>query len=975
MSKAILSRIKPRHRHKISSSLPPHINKLVSDVIRILKSHQSHESLQSRFAQSNVLVSDIAHFVIDRVHDPELALKFFDWASTRPFSCSLDGVAHSSLLKLLARFRVFSEIESVLESMKAQNLIPTRGAYSSLILTYGESGSVDRALQLFHAVREMHNCFPSVAASNSLLNGLVKSGKVDVALQLYDKMLQTDDGTGADVDNYSTSIMVKGLCNSGKIEDGWRLIKDRWGKSCVPHVVFYNMIINGYCKKGDLKSATRALKDLKMKGVLPTVETYGALINGFCKAGEFEAVDQFLTEMAARGLNANVKVFNSIIDAEYKHGFVAKAADTMRRMAEMGCEPDITTYNVMINFSCRGGRTKEADELIEKAKERGLLPNKFSYTPLMHAYCKQGDYIKASSMLFRVAELGEKPDLVSYGAFIHGIVVAGEIDVALMVKEKMTEKGVLPDAQIYNVLMSGLCKNGRFSAMKLLLSEMLDQNVQPDAYVYATLIDGFIRSGELDEAIKLFEIIIRKGIDPGVVGYNAMIKGFCKFGKMTDALSCLNKMKNVHHGPDEYTYSTVIDGYVKQHDMSSALKMFGQMMKHIFKPNVITYTSLINGFCKKEDMIRAEKVFGGMKTFSLEPNVVTYTTLVGGFFKAGRPEKATSIFELMLMNGCLPNDATFHYMVNGLTNTAPSPVLVEKSDSKENERSLILDFFTIMILDGWGPVIAAYNSIIVCLCKHGMVDTAQSLQTKMLNKGFLIDSVCFTALLHGLCQKGKSKEWRNIVSCDLSKTELQTAVKYSLTLDKYLYQGRLSEASVILQTLIEDSKFCEQPDKNLKHQLKMLNLNALKLACIKMLNINALKPETAACNNRVPKLFLQFLAVHLPYWEKYSYSCLVEDGASLEETTPKNQKVSSEDTRLFRPPPINGFPVPFPPPIKFTTDTVKVIAKPPSLALFQPHPLSIETLKFQAVLRTCSHVSARILMLLHQLYHLVSLHL
>ncbi|XP_052726713.1 nodulin-20-like [Vigna angularis] len=88
-------------------------------------------------------------------------------------------------------------------------------------------------------------------------------------------------------------------------------------------------------------------------------------------------------------------------------------------------------------------------------------------------------------------------------------------------------------------------------------------------------------------------------------------------------------------------------------------------------------------------------------------------------------------------------------------------------------------------------------------------------------------------------------------------------------------------------------------------------------------------------------------------------SCLVEHGASLEETTPTNQKDSSEDTRLFKPPPINGYPVPLPPPIKFTTDTVKVIAKPPSLALIQPHPLSIETLKFQAVLRTCSHVSSR----------------
>jgi leucine-rich PPR motif-containing protein len=119
-----------------------------------------------------------------------------------------------------------------------------------------------------------------------------------------------------------------------------------------------------------------------------------------------------------------------------------------------------------------------------------------------------------------------------------------------------------------------------------------------------------------------------------------------------------------------------------------------------------------------------------------------------------------------------------------------------------------------MILEGWSQVMAAYNSIIVCLCKHGMVDTAQSLQTKMMRKGFLMDSVSFSALLHGLCLIGKSKEWKDIISGYMNKIEFQTAFMYSLKLDKYLNQGRLSEASFILQTLIEDSKLSDQQGKD-----------------------------------------------------------------------------------------------------------------------------------------------------------------
>ena len=61
--------------------------------------------------------------------------------------------------------------------------------------------------------------------------------------------------------------MAKGLWNLGNVEKGRKLIVGRWGKGCVPHVVFYNMIIDGYCKKGDLQSATRVFKELKLKEI------------------------------------------------------------------------------------------------------------------------------------------------------------------------------------------------------------------------------------------------------------------------------------------------------------------------------------------------------------------------------------------------------------------------------------------------------------------------------------------------------------------------------------------------------------------------------------------------------------------------------------------------------------------------------------------------------------------------------------
>ncbi|KAM1823086.1 hypothetical protein ACFX14_025032 [Malus domestica] len=813
MSKTLLSRIKPLQNRKPTSSSssssssppPPHVKRLVNDTIQILRTqHHWEQSLETQFSETEMIVSDVAHFVLDRVHDVELGLKFFDWAFKRSYCCSPDGSAYSSLLKLLARFRVFSEIDLVMDKVKLEEVKPTHDALSFVIRAYADSGMVGKALDLYDVVVKVYGVVPSVFACNSLLNVLVKSRRVDVARRVYDEMAERGGREHLCMDNYSTCIMVKGLCKEGRVEEGRKLIVDRWGKSCVPNVVFYNTLIDGYCKKGDVESANVIFKELKSKGFLPTLETYGAMINGYCKEGKFKAIDRLFMEMKERGLHINVQVRNNIVDARCKHGSLVKGVETVKQMIESGCEPDITTYNILIHNSCKGGKVKEAEQFINHAMERGLVPNKFSYTPLFHTYFRQREHRRALDLFTKITERGYKPDLVSYGALIHGLVVSEEVDVAMAVRDRMMESGVVPDAHIYNVLMSGLCKKGRLPTAKLLLGQMLDQNVPPDAYVYATLVDGLIRNGDLEEAKNIFGLTIEKGLNPGVVGYNAMIKGFCKFGMMKDALSCFEKMRKVHHRPDGFTYSTIIDGYVKQHNLDAALSFFELMVKQGCKPNVVTYTSLIYGFCHKGDSCGAVKTFKEMKSCGLEPNVVTYSILIGTFCKEGNLANAASFFELMLKKKCIPNDVTFHYLVNGFTNNEPGAIPKEVNESQQNEKSIFLGVFRRMISDGWFQKVAVYNSIIICLCHHGMVKTALQLCEKYVNNGILLDSVSFAGLLHGICLEGRSKEWKSIIPFNLKDREFQTAVKFSRIIDDYLHQGRESEATLILQSMVND---------------------------------------------------------------------------------------------------------------------------------------------------------------------------
>ena len=793
MSKTLLSRIKPLTTPPLSHSpITPTLKKQVNDTVHLLRTNPNWSNLLDEDDDQQLL--DISPFVFDRIRDVEAGVKLFDWLSNRKKDeLFANGFACSSFLRLLARHRVFNEIDYVLGNLRKENVKVTLEALSHVLHAYAESGRLDKALEVYEYVIELYDSVPDVIACNSLLSLLVKRKRLGDARKVYDEMRERGD-------NYSTCILLKGMCSEGKVEEGRKLIEERWGKGCVPNMVFYNTIISGYCKMGDVEKASLVFKELKSKGFMPTLETFGAMINGFCKKGDFTASDRLLKEVKQRGLVVSVWFLNNIMDAKYRHGSKVEVSESIRWIVANGCKPDIATYNILINRLCKEGRMEDAVGVLDEAAKKGLVLNNITYAPLIQGYCRVKEYDIASKLLLQMVERGCKPDIVTYGILIHGLVASGHMDDAVKMKGKMIERGVSPDAAIYNMLMSGLCKRGGFSSAKLLFLEMLDRNISPDAYVYATLIDGFIRSGDFEEAKKVSSLSIEKGVKVDVVHHNAMIKGFCRSGMLNEALMCMNRMTEERLVPDEFTYSTIIDGYVKQQDMTTALKIFRDMGKTKCKPNVVTYSSLVNGFCCQGDFKRAEETFKEMQSCGLVPNVVTYTTLIRSFAKDGSTlGKAVYYWELMLRNKCVPNEVTFNCLLEGFVKKESGEVVSEPSN--EGERSLFLEFFYKLKSDGWSDHAAAYNSVIASLSVHGMVKTACRFQDRMVKKGFSPDPVSSVAILHGFCVVGNSKQWKNSVFCDLDEKGLEVAARYSLILERHFPQAVTSEASSMLHLM------------------------------------------------------------------------------------------------------------------------------------------------------------------------------
>uniref|UniRef100_A0A0E0MJD8 Uncharacterized protein n=1 Tax=Oryza punctata TaxID=4537 RepID=A0A0E0MJD8_ORYPU len=736
-----------------------------------------------------------------------LAVALLSWSQSPDHHDALPGpatpLAHSALLRLLARSRRFDAVDDTLQSMSLAGAAPTRACLGALAAAYADAGMLGKATEMCDRVREQYGSLPEVTHCNRLLKLLVEQRRWDDAHKLYDEMLGEDNGA----DNYSTCVLVRGLCVEGRVEEGLKLIEARWGAGCIPHVVFYNVLIDGYCRRGDMGRGLLLLGQMEAKGFLPTLVTYGSLINWLGKKGDLEKIGSLFLEMRKRGLSPNVQIYNSVIDALCKCRSATQAMVILKQMFASGCDPDIITFNTLITGLCHEGHVQEAELFLREAIRRGLNPNQFSYTPLIHGFCMRGRLMGASDLLVEMMDRGHTPDVVTFGALIHGLVVAGKVSEALIVREKMTERQVLPDVNIYNVLISGLCKKHMLPAAKNILEEMLEKNVQPDEFVYATLIDGFIRSENLGDARKIFEFMEQKGVCPDIVSCNAMIKGYCRFGMMSEAIRCMSNMRKVGCIPDEFTYTTVISGFAKEGNINGALRWLCDMIKRTCKPNVVTYSSLINGYCKTDDTDSAEGLFANMQAEALSPNVVTYTILIGSLFKKDKVLRAGLYFETMLLNHCSPNDVTLHYLVNGLTSCTPCIInSICCTTGEVHDKDALLVVFKKLVFDIGDPRNSAYNAIIFGLCRHNMLREALDFKNRMAKKGYVPNPITFLSLLYGFCSVGKSMNWRTILPNEFQREEFEIIFRYKILFDQYVTESVCCEVSRVLQQYLAECK-------------------------------------------------------------------------------------------------------------------------------------------------------------------------
>ena len=184
----------------------------------------------------------------------------------------------NSLLKRFNKLNVcyvyLRAVRSLTKQMKASGVIPDTFVLNMIIKAYSKCLELDEAIRVFHEMG-LYNCEPNAYTYGYIAKGLCEKGRVSQGFRFYKEM--RDKGL---VPSGSTfMIAICSLAMERRFEDAIDVVFDMLGCSNSPDFLTYKTLLEGLCRDGKGDEALKLLEEFRVKDGLMSAKTFKTLLN------------------------------------------------------------------------------------------------------------------------------------------------------------------------------------------------------------------------------------------------------------------------------------------------------------------------------------------------------------------------------------------------------------------------------------------------------------------------------------------------------------------------------------------------------------------------------------------------------------------------------------------------------------------------------------------------------------------------
>ncbi|PQQ00799.1 pentatricopeptide repeat-containing protein [Prunus yedoensis var. nudiflora] len=589
---------------------------------RFLRISSSSSSLSSSSASSSSIATPshkhIAHLLLDQKSASQ-ALQTFKWASKLPNFIHSPST-YRALIHKLCTFHCFDTVHQLLDEMPTSiGQPPDEDIFVTIIRGLGRAHMVKQVINVLDLIYKYEK-MPSLKVFNSILDVLVKED-IDIAREFYRKKMME---SGVQGDDYTFGILMKGLCLTNRIGDGFKLLQAMKSRGITPNTVVYNTLLHALCKNKKVGRARSLMNEMEA----PNDVTFNVLISGYCGEENLVQALVLLEKCFGLGFVPDVVTVTKVLEILCSDGRVMEAVKVIERVESKGGLVDVVAYNTLIKGFCRLGKAKLGLRIVKEMERKGCLPNVDTYNVLISGFCESGMLDMALDLFNDMKTDGINWNFVTYDTLIRYLCSGGRTKEGFEILELMNERkgGSLGQISPYNSVLYGLYKEHRLDEALEFLTNM--GKLFPRAVDRSLRILGFCEEGATENAKRVYnQIIMERGV-PSVFIYDCLIHRYCKEGCIREAFELLNEM--IAHGyfPLALTFNSLISGFCEQGKVGSALKLLEDMVERGCSPDARSYSPLVAALCHMGDFQKALRLVLQMVEKGIIPDYFTWNSLL-----------------------------------------------------------------------------------------------------------------------------------------------------------------------------------------------------------------------------------------------------------------------------------------------------------------------------------------------------------
>ncbi|KAB1200371.1 hypothetical protein CJ030_MR0G007496 [Morella rubra] len=560
----------------------------------------------------------IARLILDQKSASQ-AVQAFRWASKLP-SFMHSQSTYRALIRKLCAFRRFDTVKELLDEMpKSIGSPPDEDIFITIVRGLGRARMVKQVIKVVDLVLRFERK-PSLKIFNSILDVLVGED-IDLAREFYRKRMMR---IGVEGDDYTFGILMKGLCLTDRIGDGFKLLQVMKSRGIRPNTVIYNTLLHALCRSGKAGRARSLMNEMEE----PNDVSFNVIISAYCQEENLVQALVLLEKCFNLGFVPDVVTVTKLLELLCSVGRVAEAVEVLERFETKGGMLDVVAYNTLIKGFCKLRKVRVGCSFLKKMERKGCLPNVDTYNILISGCCESSIMDLALDLFNEMKTEGIRLNFVTYDTLIRGLCSGGRVEDGFKILELMEDRTGGSEGHIapYNSVLYGLYRETQLDEALIFLTKM--GNLFPRAVDRSLRILHFCTEGAIEEAKKVFDQMLGEGGIPSVLVYDYLIHGFCQEGCVREAFELVNEMVGLGYFPLAPTFNALISAFCRQGKVIHALKLIDDMVARGCILDEGTYNPLVNALCKKGDFQKALGLFTQMVEKGVVPDYYLWNSLL-----------------------------------------------------------------------------------------------------------------------------------------------------------------------------------------------------------------------------------------------------------------------------------------------------------------------------------------------------------